>query len=117
MPDPTGTLSPADQLADMISRTPNTASALATGDRLHREAGLTQPHLQPERMRPEPARPEPIGPALDAPPDLSSTNASGRRNCVSIACSSAFGDARSAGEPPCEGPSVPYSCPNRARTG
>jgi ATP-dependent exoDNAse (exonuclease V) alpha subunit len=67
MPDPTGTLSPADQLADMISRTPNTASALATRDRLHREAGLTQPHLQPERMRPEPGRPEPIGPALDAP--------------------------------------------------
>ncbi|MDQ6698024.1 MAG: hypothetical protein M3Z46_11280 [Actinomycetota bacterium] len=63
VPDATGTLDPAAQLADMIGRIPSTASALATRDRLYREAGRSQP----ERNRPEQARPEPISPALDAP--------------------------------------------------
>jgi len=39
-PDPTGTTNPADQLTDIITRTPNHESALATHQRLSHEAGL-----------------------------------------------------------------------------
>jgi conjugative relaxase-like TrwC/TraI family protein len=45
IPDPTGTTDPAQTLTDMISRTPNHDSALATRTRLHEEAGILEPPL------------------------------------------------------------------------
>ena len=48
LPDSTGTLDRAEGLADIIARTPQHASALATSDRLHRQAGLEPPHLTVE---------------------------------------------------------------------
>ncbi len=48
IPDPTGTTDPADQLAQIISRTPNHEAALAVRAKLHREAGVTEPPLTPE---------------------------------------------------------------------
>jgi hypothetical protein len=47
IPDPTGITDPAKTLADMISRTPNHDSALATRTRLHEEADIPEPPLQP----------------------------------------------------------------------
>lgn len=43
IPDSTGTLDPAEQLAGIIARNPDSHSALATRSRLHREAGLPDP--------------------------------------------------------------------------
>jgi conjugative relaxase-like TrwC/TraI family protein len=43
VPDPTGTTDPAEQLAQIIARTPNHESALATHRRLHHEAGIEPP--------------------------------------------------------------------------
>ena len=45
IPDPSGTLDPADTLAGMIIRTPDHGSALATHARLHHDAGLRPPAL------------------------------------------------------------------------
>jgi conjugative relaxase-like TrwC/TraI family protein len=61
IPDPTGTLDPAQQLADMITRQPDHDSALATRAHLHREAGLDPPAV-PERRRTEPSNERPIPP-------------------------------------------------------
>jgi conjugative relaxase-like TrwC/TraI family protein len=47
IPGPTGTTDPGQALADMISRTPNHDSALATRSRLHQEAGVVEPPLVP----------------------------------------------------------------------
>ena len=47
IPDPTGLADPAQTLADMIARTPRRDSALATRTRLHHEAGIPEPSLQP----------------------------------------------------------------------
>ena len=47
IPDPTGTTDPAQTLTEMISRTPSLDSALATRTRLHQEAGIPEPPLQP----------------------------------------------------------------------
>ena len=47
VPVPTGTIDPADQLAEIIARTPNHESALAVRARLHREAGLPEPGTAP----------------------------------------------------------------------
>ena len=61
IPDPIGTLDPADQLAAMISRTPDHQSALAIRAHLHEAAGIADRHVK-----------EPTAPAIDAPshPDL-----------------------------------------------
>jgi conjugative relaxase-like TrwC/TraI family protein len=48
VPDPTGTLDPADQLAAIITHSADHESALAIRARLHREAGLTEPPITPE---------------------------------------------------------------------
>jgi conjugative relaxase-like TrwC/TraI family protein len=45
--DPTGTTDPAQTLTDMITRPPSVDSALATRTRLHQEAGVTEPPIQP----------------------------------------------------------------------
>lgn len=47
VPDPTGTIDPADQLAEIIARTPNHQSALAVRARLHQEAGLPETGTAP----------------------------------------------------------------------
>ena len=46
IPDVTGTLDPADALGDMIARTPDRHSALATHAQLHRDAGMAIPRLE-----------------------------------------------------------------------
>ncbi|MEJ7583314.1 MAG: MobF family relaxase [Acidimicrobiales bacterium] len=69
IPDPTGTLDPADQLAAMITRTPDHASALATRAQLNREAGLIEPQLPPAPERGGSNRPRPFEPATDPPFD------------------------------------------------
>jgi ATP-dependent exoDNAse (exonuclease V) alpha subunit len=43
VPDSTGTTDPADQLAQIMDRAPNHESALASHQRLHREAGVEPP--------------------------------------------------------------------------
>ncbi|MCU0267883.1 MAG: relaxase domain-containing protein [Acidimicrobiales bacterium] len=45
--DPTGTADPAEALTDMIGRTPRHDSALAVRARLHREAGVPEPPIEP----------------------------------------------------------------------
>ncbi|MGQ0434495.1 MAG: MobF family relaxase [Microthrixaceae bacterium] len=45
--DPTGTIDPTDQLEAMIARTPDQESALATLERLHEQAGLQPPAIEP----------------------------------------------------------------------
>jgi ATP-dependent exoDNAse (exonuclease V) alpha subunit len=45
IPDPTGTIDPADQLAAMIAYSADRDSALAVHARLHREAGVPVPQL------------------------------------------------------------------------
>ena len=47
IPDPTGLADPAQTLTDMIAQTPSRDSALATRTRLHHEAGIPEPSLQP----------------------------------------------------------------------
>ncbi len=47
IPDPTGATDPADELAQIISRTPGHESALAVRARLHREAGVPEPASTP----------------------------------------------------------------------
>ncbi len=71
IPDPTGTLNPAHQLADIITRQPDHDSALATQAHFHREAGLDPPAV-PERSRTEPSneRPTQLGPEERTDPEL-----------------------------------------------
>jgi hypothetical protein len=52
VPDPTGTTDPADQLAQIIARTPSHESALATHERLHRDAGVEPPDPRTPLLRP-----------------------------------------------------------------
>ena len=52
MPDATGTLDPADVLTEMIARTPRHESALSVRKRLHDEAGVPEPPLDPPGLVP-----------------------------------------------------------------
>jgi hypothetical protein len=45
--DPTGTSDPAEALTEMIARTPRHDPALAVRARLHREAGVSVPPIEP----------------------------------------------------------------------
>jgi ATP-dependent exoDNAse (exonuclease V) alpha subunit len=47
IPDPTGTSDPAEALSEMIAHTPRRDSALAVRARLHREAGVPEPPIEP----------------------------------------------------------------------
>jgi conjugative relaxase-like TrwC/TraI family protein len=47
IPDPTGITDPAQTLIEMITRPPGSDSALATRTRLHEEADIVEPPLQP----------------------------------------------------------------------
>ena len=47
IPDPTGDADPTQTLTDMIARTLRRDSALATRTRLHYDAGIPEPPLQP----------------------------------------------------------------------
>ena len=67
IPDPTGTLDPADTLAGIITRTPDHDSALATHARLHREAGVPEPQVEIDLDTTGAARPEPQ-PQVEPPP-------------------------------------------------
>jgi hypothetical protein len=68
IPDPTGVADPAETFADMISRTPRHDSALATRTRLHAEAGIPEPPLEPSAPADpeEPATVDAIKRRLDA---------------------------------------------------
>lgn len=52
IPDATGTTDPAEALTEMISRTPRHESALAVRKRLHVEAGVAEPSLDPPAVAP-----------------------------------------------------------------
>ncbi|MBK5224798.1 MAG: relaxase domain-containing protein [Acidimicrobiia bacterium] len=81
IPDPTGTLDPADALANMIDRTPNAHSALATQRQLRDAAGLVAPgkavsteHPDARRAPPPPSPPAPS--RIDRPaPGVDSSSA------------------------------------------
>jgi hypothetical protein len=61
VPDPSGSLDPADALTAMITRTPDTDSALATRARLHQDAGLPIPTTDLGRGTAESPSPDPAG--------------------------------------------------------
>ena len=68
IPDPTGTLNPADQLAAMTAHSPDNESALARSVQLHRAAGLEPPEFDGEPARTTPSRPGLIEPPTNPAP-------------------------------------------------